>query len=281
LTMNGNLAPFLILGLIGLKILATSLTLGSGGSGGVFAPSLFIGVMLGSSFGSLIHILFPAMEISPGAYALVGMGAVFAGAAQAPISAIMILFEMTGDYKIILPLMITCVISTLVIKKISKDSIYTLKLRRRGIDIINIKNQDLMDMILVSEAMFRHVDTVIETIPVRDAGLMIKRTTHRGFPVLDSDGRLTGMVTQQDINKALNSGRSDIPVAEIMTRDLVVCYPEESLKTALEKLGERNIGRIPVVKPNDPTHLVGLITRKGIITAYNLELQKRDDEPQE
>jgi len=274
LTMNGQLAPILILGLVGLKILATSLTLGSGGSGGVFAPSLFIGVMLGSSFGSLVHYIFPAMDISPGAYALVGMGAVFAGAAQAPISAIMILFEMTGDYKIILPLMIACVISTLVIKSFSKDSIYTLKLSRRGINILNIKRDDLMSMIKVSDAMFRHVITVTDATQIRNAGLLIKNTTHRGFPVIDSDGLLVGMVSYQDINKALNSGKGDLPVKEIMTQDLILCYPDESLKSALEKLGERNIGRIPVVEHSNPTHLTGLITRKGIITAYNQKLHE-------
>jgi len=280
-TLNGHMGTMLILGLIGLKILATSLTLGSGGSGGVFAPSLFIGVMLGSSFGTLMQSLFPSIPISPGAYALVGMGAVFAGAGQAPISAILILFEMTGDYKIILPLMIACVISTLVIKRISRDSIYTLKLRRRGIDIMKIKKSDLMDMILVSEAMKTKVITIDETTAVRNAGLVVKRTAHRGFPVLNSEGHLTGMITQEDINKALNSDRGDIPVYEIMTRDMILCYPDETLKTALEKLGERNIGRIPVVERKNPSHVVGLITRKGIIAAYNEELHKGTGEIQE
>ncbi len=279
--LNGNMAPFLILGLVGLKILATSLSLGSGGSGGVFAPSLFIGAMLGSSFGFLLQYLFPSANISTGAYAMVGMGAVFAGAAQAPITAIMILFEMTGDYKIILPLMIACVIATLVIKKISRDSIYTLKLSRRGINILNLKRDDLIDTIPVSEAMYKRVITVTETTAVKNAGLLIKSTTHRGFPVLDENGRLTGMVAQQDINKALNSGRGEKQVKEIMVRDLVVCYPEETLKTALERLGERNIGRIPVVEQNDHTNLVGLITRKGIITAYNRELHRRIEEQRE
>jgi CIC family chloride channel protein len=275
-TLIGNMAPLLILTLVGLKLLATSLTLGSGGSGGVFAPSLFIGVMLGSSFGSLIHIIFPAMEISQGAYGLVGMAAVFAGAAQAPISAIMILFEMTGDYKIILPLMISCVIATVIIKKISRESIYTLKLHRRGIDILKVNQQDLMELIMVSEAMFVHVITAVDTMTVRNAGLLIKNTTHRGFPVLNGEGRLAGVVTQQDINKALSMGKGEEPVSEIMTRDIIVCYPDETLKTALEKMGERNIGRIPVVERNDPTHLIGIVTRKGIINAYNIELHKTE-----
>ena len=275
-TLNGHLGPMLILGLVGLKIMATSLTLGSGGSGGVFAPSLFIGAMLGSSFGSLIHFLFPLIPISTGAYALVGMAAVFAGAAQAPISAILILFEMTGDYKIILPLMIACVISTLVLKKISRDSIYTLKLRRRGIDILKLKEDDLMEKIKVSEAMFKKVITVTESTSVRNAGLMLKSTSHRGFPVLDSNNRLKGMVTHEDINKALNSGKGDVAVAEIMTVNLIFCYPDETLKDALEKLGERNIGRLPVVEHEDPGHLVGLITRKNIIATYNQVLHKKN-----
>jgi len=278
LTLKGQLGLLIVLGLVGLKIIATSLTLGSGGSGGVFAPSLFIGAMLGSSFGSLIHLLFPAIPISTGAYALVGMAAVFAGAAQAPISAILILFEMTGDYKIILPLMIACVISTLVIKRISRESIYTLKLRRRGIDILKLKKEDLMEKIRVSEAMYKNVITITESTLVRNAGLMLKHTAHRGFPVVDDNGRLRGVVTHQDINIALNSGRGDISVAEIMTSNLVLCYPEESLKDALEKLGSRNIGRIPVVEHEDPGNLVGLITRKGIIAAYNSKLHKISEE---
>ena len=268
-TLNGQLGPMLVLGLIALKIIATSLTLGSGGSGGVFAPSLFIGAMLGSSFGSILHLIFPGILVSPGAYALVGMAAVFAGAAQAPISAILILFEMTGDYKIILPLMVACVISTLVLKWISKDSIYTLKLRRRGIDILKLKNEDLLEKIKVSEAMFRKVITVNESTTVSDAESLLKSTSHRGFPVLDSNGRLKGMITHQDIYDALKNGRGDIAVAEIMSYNLVVCFPGETLKNALEKLGEHDIGRIPVIENNDTGKLIGLITRKNIVSAYN------------
>jgi CIC family chloride channel protein len=272
--LNGHLAPVLVLALVGMKILATSLTLGSGGSGGVFAPSLFIGVMLGSSYGSALHALFPALPISAGAFALVGMGAVFAGAAQAPISAIFILFEMTGDYKIILPLMITCVISTLVVKNISRDSIYTLKLSRRGIDILKMKPNDLMDRIRVMEAMTETLITVKESDTVRNTGLLIKSTSRRGFPVLDPEGKLTGIVTQKDINKALNSGKADIPVVEVMSRKLVVCHPEDTVTSALKKLGEQNIGRIPVVDSRDPSRLIGLITREAIIEAYNRVLHQ-------
>jgi chloride channel protein, CIC family len=273
-TLNGQLGPFLVFGLVGLKIIATSLTLGSGGSGGVFAPSLFIGAMLGSSFGSFLHFVFPGISVSPGAYALVGMAAVFAGAAQAPISAILILFEMTGDYKIMLPLMIACVISTLVVRWISNESIYTLKLTRRGIDILKIKNEDMLEKIKVSEAMFRKVITINESATVSDAEFLVKSTSHRGFPVLDNNGVLRGMVTHQDIYNALDHGNEDMPVRQIMSTDLVICYPEETLKDALEKLGNNEIGRIPVTKHNDQGQLIGLITRKSIIFTYNQALKK-------
>jgi chloride channel protein, CIC family len=274
MTLNGNLAPFLVLGLVGLKIIATSFTLGSGGSGGVFAPSLFIGAMLGSSFGFLINYLFPSMSISPGAYALVGMGAVFAGAAQAPITAIMILFEMTGDYKIILPLMISCVIATLVVKKLSKDSIYTLKLKRRGIDILSLYKKDFGELVKVSDVMFKNVISITETTLIKDAEKIVERTAHKGFPVMDINGHLTGIVTLSDIKEALKKGRGDDQVGAFMTTDLVVCFPEDSLKTAIETLGEYDIGRIPVVASNDHSKMVGLITRKGIISTYNIEHKK-------
>lgn len=280
LALFGKIAIGLVSALIFVKILATSLTLGSGGSGGVFAPSLFIGAMLGEAYGKLTQFLIPNIALPAGACALVGMGAVFAGAAQAPISAIIIIFEMSGNYKIILPLMITCIISTVVVRQFSKESIYTLKLRRRGIDIQKFKELDLIEMIKVSEAMVKSVITVDKTITVREADLMIKSThPYRVFPVIDPKGKLVGMITRKDISKALDSGKAETIVKEIMTKDIIVCYPDENLKTALQKLGERDIGRIPVVKEGSHSHLIGLITREGIIDAYNQAVQKKEAKP--
>lgn len=272
--LHGELAAQIAVILIFLKITATSVTLGSGGSGGVFAPSLFIGAMLGSAYGLLTQFFLPAIAIHPGACALVGMGAVFAGAAQAPLSAIMILFEMTNDYRIILPLMITCVISTMVVRRLSRDSIYTLKLRRRGIDIQKSTERNLMETIRISDAMLTEVVTVKETDTIESAGLKIKATHHRGFPVIDSGGSLAGIVTRQDINKALAGGKPGNPVREIMTRDVIVCYPDEVLKSALEKLGGKDIGRLPVVERENRGHVIGLIDRKSIISSYNKALTR-------
>jgi CIC family chloride channel protein len=273
--LNGQIAGKVLIILVLVKILATTITLGSGGSGGVFAPSLFIGAMLGGAYGQLTQFLVPNIAISPGACALVGMAAVFAGAAQAPISAIFILFEMTGDYKIILPLMITCIISTIVVRRLSKESIYTLKLKRRGIDIQKPKDLDFMEMITVSDANVKRVITIDETATVSDVEMMIKISDHRGFPVIDLNGNLVGMITRKDTNKAVANGKDEIPVEEIMTRDIIYCYPDESLRIALEKFAERNVGRIPVVERGKHSHLIGLITRKSIIEAYNQAIEKK------
>ena len=146
--------------LVVVKILATSLTLGSGGSGGVFAPSLFMGAMLGGAFGSVVHRWFEDITAMPGAYALVGMAAVFAAVARAPMTAVIILFEMTGDYRIILPLMLSTVIATVVAGHLESESIYTLKLSRRGTHLEQGRDLDVLQSVRVSEVMITDVASV-------------------------------------------------------------------------------------------------------------------------
>lgn len=275
LALYGKIMAGTVISLVLLKIVATSMTLGSGGSGGVFAPSLFMGAMLGEAYGKLVHFLFPMIPIFPGAYALVGMGAVFAGISHAPISAIIIIFEMVGGYKIILPLMITCIISAVISMRFTKESIYTLKLKRRGIDIQKIRQADLMDIIMVSDAMIKNVATVDVNSLIKNAGLKVKSTGYMGLPVLDAQGNLVGIVTRKDINKALDSEKTKTVVKEIMTKNIITCYPDDSLKTALERLAEKNVGQIPVVEENNPKHLIGLINRESLITAYNRALKRK------
>jgi len=272
-TINKGIALGTIVTLVFLKIIATSVTLGSGGSGGIFAPSLFIGALLGEAFGKLIPLIFPSVAIPPGAFALVGMASVFAGTSQAPISAILLLFEMTGNYKILPPLAITCVLSAVLVRWWSKYSIYTLKLVRRGIDVERYEYGDLMESVTVSEAMIPEVITVRQNDTVRNVGLRIKSTNHRGFPVMSADGRLAGMITRTDINRALAEGGAEQTVGSVMSTDLIVCYPNESLKTALHKMASKNIGRVPVVERDNKEHLVGILTRKSIINSYYKALE--------
>ncbi|MFQ6057662.1 MAG: chloride channel protein [Anaerolineae bacterium] len=259
-----------------LKILATSLTIGSGGSGGVFAPSLFVGSMLGGAFGNVVHGWLPAITAAPGAYALVGMAAVFAGAAHAPITAIIILFEMTGDYRIILPLMLATVISTFLAERLSRESIYTLKLVKRGIRLERGRDIDVMQGVLVGEAMTMDVDTVPTAMSLGELAAEFNRTHHHGFPVLDERGELYGIVTLRDLERAIAQGPTDsLTVRDIATTAVLTVYPDEPLWVALKKLGTRDVGRLPVVDRRNPRKLVGLLRRYDIVRAYNVGIMRR------
>jgi CIC family chloride channel protein len=268
----------LLLALTGIKILATSLTIGSGGSGGVFAPSLFIGSMFGGAFGNFANRLFPTVTAPAGAYALVGMAAVFAGAARAPITSVIILFEMTDDYRIILPLMLATVISTVLAEHLSRESIYTLKLTRRGIRLERGRDIDVMQGVLVGEAMTTDVDTVSADMDLQELELVFTETHHHGFPVLDENGELFGVVTLQDLARAQERGpRDGTKVRDIASRSPLTTYPDEPMWVALKRLGTRDVGRLPVVDRRNPRRLLGLIRRSDIVRAYRVGISRRLD----
>jgi CIC family chloride channel protein len=268
----------LLLGLVVIKALATSLTIGSGGSGGVFAPSLFIGAMLGGAFGQVSHSLFPSVTAASGAYALVGMAAVFAAAARAPITSVLILFEMTDDYRIILPLMLATVISTILAEHLSRESIYTLKLLRRGIRLEQGRDIDVMQGVLVGEAMTTEVDTVSADLGLVELEQVFAESHHHGFPVLDEQGELFGIVTLQDLGRAAEreplEGRT---VRDIATRSVLTVFVDEPMWVALKRLGTRDVGRLPVVDRQNPRRLVGLIRRSDIVRAYRVGISRRLD----
>ena len=261
------------------KIIATCLTLGSGGSGGVFAPSLFMGAMLGASFELAVNRLFPGVSAPPGAYALVGMAAVFAAGAHAPITAVIILFELTGDYRIILPLMLTVVISTLVSELILRgESIYTLKLSRRGVHLKRGRDVDILQGVTVGEVMTHAVETISMDTTLAELADIFLSSHHHGLMVLDEEGKLWGIVTLTDLERALAENRSQsTTVAEIATSwpHLQVAYPDETMGDALARMGSRGLGRLPVVAREDPYQLLGLLWREGISQAYTLALSRR------
>jgi chloride channel protein, CIC family len=268
MALQGQLTVGLMLALVLMKILATSVTLGAGGSGGVFAPSLFIGAMLGGAFGQIADAALPTVTAPAGAYALVGMAAVFGGAAHAPLTAIVILFEMTDDYQIILPLMLAVVIAYLVAVRLNPDSIYSIKLRRMGGFSPSARDVGVLDLILVDDAMSTGVATVRPDLPLRD--LLHEAATQgaRSWPVMDEEDRLIGIVTVTDIESALLGSETERRlVSDVMTTSVRTATPEQSLRQAFEYFAELDVQQVPVVSREDPGELLGVLPRREILWA--------------
>jgi len=277
LSLAHQLSWWFLLLLIFVKIIATAITIGSGGSGGIFAPSLFIGAMAGGFFGTIVHTLFPQITASPGAYSVVGMGAVVSATTHGPLTAILILFEMTGDYKIILPLMITCIIGTLTGRHLLKESIYTLKLSRRGVDIRAGKEVNILKSIPVSDVMNPEVDTVHEGLKLAKLAEKISKSKFNSFPVLSRDGRLTGILSFADYNGVLfDEHLNDIVVAkDIASLHPVTIPSDENLYNALNLITQKDFSILPVVSAKDKFRLIGLLTRRDIIGAYEKAVVKK------
>ena len=278
--LANQLALGAVLILLVLKMIVTSLTLGSGGSGGVFAPALFMGAMFGTAFELVVNMLSPGVAAPPGAYALVGMAALFAATAHAPLTAVLILFELTGDYKIMLPLMFTVVIATLFAQKLLKgESIYSLKLTRRGVRIQHGRDVDVLQGVLVNEVMTRDIHTITKDVNLKGLSRVFNKTRHHGIAILDGQGKLWGMVTISDLEYAIHNGKalSITTVGEIGTpyEKLSMIYPDESIGDALNKMSRRGFGRLPVISRDDSRHLLGLVQRRDIVESYQLARTKR------
>ena len=264
--------PLLLLGiLVFAKILATSLTLGSGNSGGIFAPSLFMGAVAGGFFGDLVHSLFPAVTATSGAYAVVGMAGVVAGATHAPITAILIIFEMTGDYQIILPLMITCVFATLISNRIDRESIYTLKLSRRGVKLRSGRDIEILSSTKVWEVMHTDFQSVPHNTPFYRLLQIFEQAGDDYFPVVDQSGELLGTISFQDLRSVITRTGLDTLViaADICHTHPTRAYPNETLDDALKKIAARDLPVIPVVESEGGKKLVGLLKKGDIYSAYN------------
>ncbi|MCK5069435.1 MAG: chloride channel protein, partial [Desulfocapsa sp.] len=203
--LNGEGAILLLFVLVFMKIIATSITLGSGGAGGVFAPALFIGAMIGGCFGHIVNYIFPTFTADPGAYATVGIGAFLAASTHAPMTAIFLLFEMTGNYLIIIPIMLTSIIGVMVSKKFSHDSIDTVDFTREGIDIHEGREAAIMKSVRVGKAITEDVDFISERANINHL-LEIFRMAKSSFyfPVVDDSGRMTGIISMQDVKNILH-----------------------------------------------------------------------------
>jgi CIC family chloride channel protein len=273
--LTGNLGILIAIVLVFAKILSTSLTLGSGGSGGIFAPSLFLGAMTGNAVGSLFHSAFPNSISSPGAFSLVGMGAVVAGATHAPITAIIIIFELTNDYKIILPLMLSCIIASFITVGIHRDSIYTMKLRRRGIIFQEGREMNILRSLSVKDFLSHDYQKFLNTEHV---GRIVDQAIggkHHAFQIVDAENNYVGCFALNQLKKLVL--QKDLLDTLVIAEDLAVpgiqLDYEDNLETAMKIFGREDVAEIPVLEGKK---FKGVVKRKDVIEAYNNEINKRE-----
>lgn len=270
--LNARLALNLLLAIMIFKSLALVVSLGSGTSGGLLAPMFMAGAALGGAFAMIVNQIIPSANLSPAAFALVGMAAVFGAASRAAFTFIIFAFEITRDYNAILPLMLVCVIADGVALLLMRNSIMTEKLSRRGLNIHMEYEPDILQQTRVSEAMDGGPKPIPATMTAREVADRVAHgeadfIRHQAFPIVDGE-RLAGMVTWGDIVKALaEEGGADKTVLEVGNDEPIVAYPDESLSDAVDKMLRHDIGRLPVVERRAPYTLVGYLGRSAVMEA--------------
>ncbi|QSO54796.1 chloride channel protein [Alicyclobacillus curvatus] len=263
--LTNHMALSLLLALLVLKLLATSITIAAGGSGGVFSPGLYQGSMLGGAIGVLMSILFPHSGISPGAMAAMAMAGVFAGSAQAPVTSIMMLFEMTGDYNIILPLMITSVLAATVTSTLSKDNIYTLKLVRRGLDIARLRHPDRMKAVYVGEAVAKEHLTLRSNITIEQAWERFSETKEWFAQIRTEQGVLVGSVARAQVLEALNNDRTTEAITALLPEKVHRIQERATLAEALKQMNLHGVTYLLVCRGDIA---IGVVGSSDIIHAY-------------
>ncbi|MBF0460049.1 MAG: chloride channel protein [Magnetococcales bacterium] len=276
LALLEEMSGTLLFSLLFAKIAATVIALGSGFVGGEFTPVLFLGAMLGGSFGTFVHTLFPDLSAASGAYALVGMGSMVAAVLGAPLTSILILFELTNDYRIMLALMLSSIVASLLVNQVYRDSVYTRVLRRKNINLWSGRESGLLNQIPVATVMQRDCERLVETMTIPQVREKIRQSREDNYLVVDDEGRLKGIVSAQDIY-AYEGGRGDwILLRDITTHSAVTVTDEENLYNAFRRMGAANVEELPVVSAQQLDRAVGMITDHDIIRAYNKALMERE-----
>jgi CIC family chloride channel protein len=275
--LYGKMALWVVLVVALAKIVATSLTISSGGSGGVFAPSLVIGAMLGGTFGATAEIFFPALTQDPQAYVLVGMAGFFAGVANAPIATLIMVSELTGDYGLLAPLMLVCVTAMIVMRR---NGIYEKQVQARidspahfgdfVIDVLEgIRVGDLAGKgkspLLISESM---------TLPQILQKISDSKTAY--FPVVNPQGAMVGIFSINDVRRILNE---EIPpglvvAGDMATRQVIYATPQDHLTDVMKKITARNLEEIPVVDPQQPDQVLYMLSRRAVLAHYAEQVEK-------
>jgi CIC family chloride channel protein len=273
----GQREPWFLIALAFAKMGATAFALGAARAGGVFTPALFIGATLGGGLGRAAQLTFPGWGIQPEAFALAGMAGLVAGGTHAPLTAIMMVFEMSGDYDLILPIMLTTALAYVSARRLSPTSLYSEWLSRKGERIGHGRDLGVLERLTVEQAYNRSPTTVAEGATMGDIMNAVGRSPQIEFPVVGDDGRLIGVVTYGDLRAVLADRDRLAPVviaADIANLEIEPVTTRDSLRTALQRLGVHGSLTLPVVEPGDGGRLVGLISRQEILAAYDRELLK-------
>ncbi|HEV3162414.1 MAG TPA: chloride channel protein [Isosphaeraceae bacterium] len=259
-----------------LKTVATGLTISSGGSGGVFGPSVFIGAMLGGALGQIFRQLLPSWDIAPQAFALVGMGGFFAGVAKCPLTSIVIICEMTGSYSLLVPLMLVCSLNLGLSRrwKLYEEQVPSPidSPAHQGDFVI-----DVLQRIRVGQVPLKSegIERVPEAAPFSELVRLVAGSNETLFPVVDPEGRLTGIFNLRDLRRALvGSDWGPLVIADdLATRPVVTVTPDDDLHTALKRLTTLNMAELPVVATDDPARLIGLLSRNALEAAYTAQIE--------
>jgi len=278
--LNNNLALKLLILVAVFKALALVISLGSGTSGGLLAPMFMSSAALGGAFAIVVNHIFPGAHLSPGAYALVAMAAVFGAASRATFAFIVFAFEITRDYNAILPLMLCCVIADMIAIHYLPSSIMTEKLARRGLRVPEEFEAGALKMVRVGEVMRTDVVPIPQEMTV---GELAERWARReasfdlaqGLPIVGEDGRLVGIVTQGDLLRALEADpKGSITALEAGSNKPIVAYPDEMVHDAMFRMLQQNIGRLPVVNREDPRQIVGYFNRSTLLNAWTRQMEE-------
>ena len=278
--LNNNLALKVLLLVAIFKALALMISLGSGTSGGLLAPMFMSSAALGGSFAIVVNLIFPSAHLSPGAYALVAMAAVFGAASRATFAFIVFAFEITRDYNAILPLMLACVIADMIAIHYLPSSIMTEKLARRGLRVPEAYEAGVLQIVRVSEVMRKDVQPISTEMTVGELAERMARgepsfNLTQGLPLVDKDEKLAGVVTQGDLLRALEADPTGkASVLEAGSRNAVVVYPDESASDALFRMLQNDIGRLPVVSRENPKEMVGYLNRSSILGALTRQMEE-------
>ncbi len=274
--LRGNpTIPHLVLLFTG-KIAATCATIGAGGVGGVFTPSLMIGATLGGVVAQVTHAIFPAFEAPVGGYALLGMGGLLAGVTRAPLLAVIMVFELTQNTAVILPMMVVSVLAIVAAKAFEKDSIYIQSLRSAGIVWEPTPEATALSSLRVSDVMRTDVKLVSRTLPLAEIVNTFLHTRSLYLYVGDEEGRLLGVVDLHDIKESLpDRDLSSLVIAEDLVSEIPSVTPAEPLTSVNEKLWFRDLGQLPVVDPETRVFL-GIVTRRDLLGAFDREILQRN-----